>query len=219
MRICSPSLFPEMKPKLEISHLAASTRIYLRENWYRIPYHYRTQQIGKFTSNLCLSSKDSMKMTTTIRGKNSGSGYTGLIYTSYPGIILPFDLAQSLIGEIHPNRSDCTYSPVVDCDRVESLPSLQIGLNGQKVTLSGEDYVFKWTTPDGACPIPIEECVLYIDSLPPPGGRDEFPEDLIILGTSFLKKVYSVYNWDEQTISCRLKAAIDQIMIDELTWM
>jgi saccharopepsin len=151
--------------------------------------------------------------------ENSGSGYTALIYTSYPGIILPFNLAQSVIGKIHPNRSDCTYAPVVDCDRVASLPSLQIGLNGQNVTLSGEDYVFKWTTPEGACPIPIEECALYIDSLPPPGGRDEFPEDLVILGTSFLKKVYSVYNWDEQTISWKFKTAIDQIMIDVLTWM
>jgi saccharopepsin len=152
--------------------------------------------------------------------ENSGSGYTALMYTSYPGIVLPFNLAQSVIGKIHPNRSDCTYAPVVDCDRVASLPSLQIGLNGQNVTLSGEDYVYKWITPDSTrCPIPIEECALIIDSFGPPGGRDEFPEDLVILGTSFLKKVYSVYNWDEQTISCKLKAVIDQIIIDELTWM
>jgi saccharopepsin len=151
---------------------------------------------------------------------NSGSGYTALMDTNYPGIVLPFNLAQNVIGEIHPNRSDCSFAPVVDCNRVASLPSLQIGLNGQNVTLAGEDYVFKWTTPDGTrCPIPIEECVLFIDSLPPPGGHNEFPEDLVILGTAFLKKVYSVYNWDEQTISCKLKAAIDQIIIDELTWM
>jgi saccharopepsin len=150
--------------------------------------------------------------------ENSGLGYTALMYTGYPGIILPYNLAESVIGKIHPNESDCTYAPVVDCDRVASLPRLQIGLNGHNVTISGEDYVYKWTTPDGACPIPIEECVLYIDSLPPRGGRgDEFPEDLVILGTSFLKKVYSVYNWDEQTISCKLKAATDEIIIHELT--
>jgi hypothetical protein len=37
--------------------------------------------------------------------------------------------------------------------------------------------------------------VLYIDSFPPRRGyREEFLKDLVVLGTSFLKKVYSVYN-------------------------
>jgi hypothetical protein len=131
---------------------------------------------------------------------------------NYPGIVLPYNLAEGMIGKIHPNQSDCTYAPVVDCDRVASLPILQIGLNGQSITVSEKDYVFKWTTSEGrgACPVPIEECVLSIDSFPPHGGHgDDFPEDLVILGTSFLKKVYSVYNWDEQTISCKLKATTE----------
>ena len=126
-----------------------------------------------------------------------------------------------MIGKINPNQSDCSFEPLVDCDRVASFPSLQIWLNGQTVALSGEDYVYKWTTPPDStrCPAPIEECVLVIGSLGPPEGPEGFPEDLVILGTAFLKKVYSVYNWDEQTISCKWRAAIDQTILDELTWM
>ncbi|KAE9376509.1 acid protease [Stipitochalara longipes BDJ] len=120
--------------------------------------------------------------------ENSSSGYTALMYSTYAGVVLPYSLAESVIGKIRPNQSHCKFSSVVNCN--------------QNVTIIGEDYIYKWTPPEDACPDPIEECVLMIDSFPPPRGRDEeFPEDFVILGSSFLKKVYSVYNWDEQTIS------------------
>jgi hypothetical protein len=41
----------------------------------------------------------------------------------------------------------------------------------------------------------------------------------VVLGTSFLKKVYSVFDWDEKTISCEfLHPPWDSRLIQDISW-
>jgi saccharopepsin len=111
-----------------------------------------------------------------------------------PFLAFPYYLAQSLIDHIDSEPSGCCRFPVVDCDKVSSLPEINIGFKEQNVTLRGEDYVRKLKMLNH-CPDIEEECHLMIDYLP----KDE---KLVILGMPFLEKVMGVWNWDEKTVFC-----------------
>ena len=94
-------------------------------------------------------------------------------------------------GERHIRR-DCGL-PVVSCDKISELPHLVFDFGGQEIALNGEDYIgeaewlFCFRGP-------------YCSPLIGSSLRDD---NTIVLGPSFLKKVYSVFNWDERTVLCK----------------
>jgi saccharopepsin len=112
----------------------------------------------------------------------------------HPIIGLNYYLAQSLLKHMHTWPSACVRYPIVDCDRLPSLPEIVFRFKGQNVTLRGEDYVRKLKTPTN-CPDADDACHVMFDYL---GSQ----KDLVLLGTPFLERVMGVFNWDERTDSC-----------------
>jgi len=149
----------------------------------------------------------SMAMTQKEHGKDvllfneTLSNYTASIWSTYPGILLPYELAQRALWKINYRFSPCTYQMAVDCDTVSSLPEIRFGFAGQDIVLKGEDYTMEIYENTRACVHPVHECWLMLESRP---DRVEFPDDLIILGTSFLKNTYALFDWGKKSISCEL---------------
>lgn len=138
----------------------------------------------------------------TILFNSTLSNHTAALRTTRPGIQLPSHLAQRVLWKINVKRSACTYHDIVDCDAVSSLPHITIGLRGQEVVLKGEDYTMRYEDDNPRfCQHPVKECWLLIEEAP---NRADWPRDLIILGTAFLKNVYTVFDWDRRSVSCEL---------------
>lgn len=126
--------------------------------------------------------------------------WKGLLMSRYPILGFPQKVGSELLKHINVTPSRCFGNFVVDCNSISELPDLTIGFTGQKITLTGEDYISRITSPEGFCPDPVEECVLMIETLPP---IPNIPNDTIVLGSTFLKKIYGIFDWDKRTISCR----------------
>jgi hypothetical protein len=91
---------------------------------------------------------------------------------------------------------------VVDCDNLDKLPVMPIGIGDQKIEITPRDYMTKAPMP--WCWDPdFVECVPMIES-----KLDSFPggveDKRILLGSSFWERVYSVFDWDEKTVSWKL---------------
>lgn len=89
------------------------------------------------------------------------------------------------------------------CEKRGELPDLviKLGVEGEEiaVTVSGMDYVLEVNMEDG-----FTDCVL------PWGAHNPWKDDdplFIVLGTAFLGGVYSVWDQDEGTISCKCACA------------
>lgn len=99
------------------------------------------------------------------------------------------------------SEDDCR-TPQVPCDKVSELPDLFLDFAGQEIVLKGEDYVIKsywpFCDPGGPYCMPMFG---DIDAL-----RGVMGNDTIVLGSQFLKKVYSVFDWDDRTVSCKFLA-------------
>jgi hypothetical protein len=93
---------------------------------------------------------------------------------------------------------DCRM-PQVPCDKVLELPDHFLDFAGQEIVLKGEDYVIKsyspFCDPGGPYCLPMFG---DIDAL-----HGVIGDDTIVLGSQFLKKVYSVFDWDDRTVSCK----------------
>jgi saccharopepsin len=91
---------------------------------------------------------------------------------------------------------DC---PVVQfpCDKISELPDLVLNFGNQEIVLKGEDYVGKSSLPQcSGGPY----CMPLIGDIGTLNGKEDGP---IVLGSRFLKKVYSVFDWDDRTVSCK----------------
>ena len=94
-------------------------------------------------------------------------------------IAMPSDIAEMLNAQIGAKKSwNGQYT--VDCNTIPSLPDLSFIFSGKKYTLSGEDYVLN---AGGTC----ISSFMGMD-IPEPVGP------IWIVGDSFLRKFYSVYD-------------------------
>jgi hypothetical protein len=123
------------------------------------------------------------------------SGFTAVVVTSFPYIEFPRDLYDA-IWEICGGHEDGDF-PEIDCEMRKSLPDMifRFGVAGNvTVVISPFDYVSEIHDEDGDT-----YCVLHVadDEV-----RDNIPKH-IILGSPFLGGVYSVFDQDEATISCK----------------
>lgn len=145
----------------------------------------------------------------SLKGSYNGSPERLLMHKKIPHTKAWLLSTQPLIGfggsipqELHHYISGvydgCVIYPSVSCDDLSSLPDIIIGLKGQNITVRGQDYVSKVTlTENLPCPgfeEGRERCYVMIPQLA--------EEDVVILGTPFLKRVMGVWNWDTQTVSC-----------------
>ena len=137
------------------------------------------------------------------RSSSNKPDWNALLMNTTPMIGFPQIMAEIFFRSIPAKRSECPGAPpVVDCNIVPSLPELIIEMNGQNITLNGEDYVKEYTPPEWLCHDAKSECMVTVADLPP--WDDTFPPDMIVLGTAFLANVYGVFNWDERSVFCEL---------------
>jgi len=112
---------------------------------------------------------------------------TGVILDTGTSLIaLPSTLAELLNKEIGAKKGyNGQYT--VECDKRDSLPDVSFGLSGYSFSITAYDYILEV---QGSC----------ISSFM---GMD-FPEPvgpLAILGDSFLRKWYSIYDLGKSTVS------------------
>ena len=129
---------------------------------------------------------------------HSGSGpfhanlpnYTAILSTSFPYIGLPPSLARQFTKHCGADVAMRSRS----CEERKTLPDLTINLgpDGQKIVLTPWDYMFEVEDK-----IYGTRCILPFDGLP--DMLDGF--EYIMLGTAFLNGLYSVFDYDNQTIS------------------
>lgn len=120
------------------------------------------------------------------------SGYTAIFLTAYPWIMLPNFLAEQLLERC---GGDPDFADMIDCEKRDSLPDLTIrlGQTGHAViVLTPWDYVMEVPAEGGGttCLIPFK------------GHKERRGEPkYIFLGSAFLSGLYSVFDYDQQTIS------------------
>jgi len=126
------------------------------------------------------------------------SNYTAVFGTTDPWFDIPYPLWDKLRERCGGIRDPSGGPDRVPCERRAVLPDLviRLGIAGEEiaVTISAMDYILAMPTVDGktAC------------ALPWGGHRIQDDEPLFIfLGTAFLGGIYSVWDQDEATISCK----------------
>ena len=125
--------------------------------------------------------------------------YSGLFMTASPLLGFPKAIASSLLSRLPSELSVCGREMVVPCSSVPDLPDLVISLGGgHEIVLKASDYVAEITLP--WCSEPVVECMPLIEAIPEQVPGFELPKDLVILGSTFLKSVYTVFDWDEKRV-------------------
>ncbi|KAH0545103.1 hypothetical protein GP486_008472, partial [Trichoglossum hirsutum] len=119
------------------------------------------------------------------------AGFSAILEVGYPFIELPEKRGESIINAIiaRGRGDDSCHTPHVPCDEVSDLPLLTFNLAGRNFTLTGEDYIVRTQLPF---------CGEDVYCVPMVGETRS--SDVILLGSTFLKHFYSVYNLDKRTI-------------------
>jgi saccharopepsin len=123
------------------------------------------------------------------------AGYPAVLEVGYPYILLPVLVGEKITNATTPDRDNDCHVPSIPCDQVAQLPHLTFNLGGHHYTLTGEDYIVRTQVPF---------CGAKYYCVPIVGGASGV-EDMIVLGSSFLKRFYSVYNLDTRTIHRTLR--------------
>lgn len=132
---------------------------------------------------------------------HSLKGFKAQIDSTFGSIALPEAIAEDILTTLNVTEvPGCSFLREVPCGKVQDMPDLVLDFDGQTIAIKPEFYI-QDASGFPFCPgRPI--CMPFIlgfdsESLPWIGN------DTIILGDAFLKSVYSVYDWDEKTISCK----------------
>lgn len=120
-------------------------------------------------------------------------GYTAVFTTMWPFIYLPDQLALDLNMDLG-FEEYMFIPPSIDCRFRNSLPDVTINLGGHDLVLSSYDYTLEWPLERGQ-----QRCVsAFVES-----ELDESKGRQIILGSMFLRKFYTVFDLDSETIACK----------------
>ena len=98
--------------------------------------------------------------------------------------------------------SDGCQGCKVPCDRLDELPHVTFNLGGHNVTITGEDYTVKTDITWPFCHYSVR-CELLIG----PDHSKSLERKTILLGSAFLRGIYSVYDFDARSVHCRQSLA------------
>lgn len=118
--------------------------------------------------------------------------------TTGPQIQFPDRFLTKILAALNTTADDCLSNDCLDCDSdLDKLPVMSFLIGDQKFDITPSEYVIKYKYPSWH----KERCDPLFGRVYNRGGNSD--GDQIYLGTPFLDKVYSVYDWDEKTISCK----------------
>ncbi|KAI9702695.1 MAG: Vacuolar protease A [Bogoriella megaspora] len=122
------------------------------------------------------------------------SGYTAVLLTSSPGMLLPAAFANALnsyIGAIPRGP----LPPTVACEIREFLPNLIFTLVGHDFEISPYHYIIE-VTPEGYG----RQC--FSTFVPDEGWNEDpdTPKNILLFGSTFLSAFYSTFDLDNKTI-------------------
>jgi hypothetical protein len=134
---------------------------------------------------------------------DSLKGYQAVLSTSHSSIYLPDPLFSRVLAPLNVTKGIC-QELVVDCDNIDMFPVITFRIGDQNIALTGRDYIRR-IRGERTCKKPgLMECVHTFQlQYVPNSGLDT--EKYFVLGLTFLERVYSVFNHDERTISCKLQ--------------
>lgn len=133
----------------------------------------------------------------TLLASESLPGYTARLHTYFPYTALPPFIGNAIMNATGADCSDGCKGCEVNCSTLHELPHVTINLGGHNITITGEDYTVKTDIQWPFCAYPGEYCQVNIG----PDGSDGGEESKTIdLGTSFLRGVYSAYDFDDRSV-------------------
>jgi len=138
-------------------------------------------------------------------------GCQAIFSTENAALYFPEPLFSQILAQLPVTQGIC-HERVVDCNRLDEFPVMIIGFGYQKISLTGRDYLQRVRGPPFCKRKGVTECVPAIQlrytpnpNLNPPEHPRAETENYIVLGLTFMEKVYSVFNHDERTISRKLR--------------
>lgn len=136
----------------------------------------------------------------TLLASESLPGHTAHLHTHYPFTVLPPFIGGAILNATGADCRDSCKGCEVDCSKLHELPHVTFNLGGHNITITGEDYTVRTDLWWPFCAYPGEYCSVNIG----PEGKDDGERSKTIdLGTSFLRGVYSAYDFDDRSVHCK----------------
>jgi saccharopepsin len=124
------------------------------------------------------------------------TGFTARFDTAEPYIYLPQDIWRRLNTIIDPANIPWVVE-TIDCERRDLLPDLTFQLGDHSFTITAYEYmlevlmgVYGWRCMNG---------------IQPWDKQTEDEKDMIVLGSPFLRGFYSVFDFDQKHLGCKLR--------------
>jgi len=148
----------------------------------------------------------------TVFSEESLPGYTARLHTFFPFIVLPPTIGEVVVNSTGADCSDGCQGCKVPCDQLHELPYVTFNLGGHNFTITGEDYAVKTDITWPFCRYSVR-CELLIG----PGANDYLEPETIDLGSSFLRGIYSAYDFDARSVQRMSIVKTTHVSFDVLT--
>ncbi|KAH8696619.1 aspartic peptidase domain-containing protein [Talaromyces proteolyticus] len=119
-------------------------------------------------------------------------GYTALFTSAWPYIYLDPDTAVGLMELLGFDFDQFLLPPNVPCAERVYMPDVSLTIAGHTFTLSPYDYTIEWTFPGSP--------MICVSAFSTTDLEEDYDPKQIILGSAFLRKYYSIYNYDSKAV-------------------
>ena len=127
-------------------------------------------------------------------GSASLEGYAATLESDFPLIALPWDFVTLLEKYLGMERKGDRYAPKsIDCSKREELEDFTITLGGHDFVITPFDYTIEINKKEWGG----HRCISAFIGMP-----NMIKEKYVIIGSSFLRAFYGVFDLDERTVSC-----------------
>ncbi|CRG84939.1 hypothetical protein PISL3812_02107 [Talaromyces islandicus] len=118
--------------------------------------------------------------------------YTALFTTALPYIYLRDDTAVGLMELLGFDFDKFLLPPNVACDDRVYMPNVYLTIAGHTFTLSPYDYTIEWSFPGSP--------TIFVSAFSLTGLDENYDPQQIILGSVFLRKYYSIHDYNLEAI-------------------
>ena len=161
-------------------------------NFTRISLAVQTQEHDIFKGGWQVEAK-SISLGSDTRLNMSLEGYTAILSTGWAALGLPYEVAFNFRRALE--FEDILFMPPsVACERRAEMPDISINLAGHDFVLTAFDYTYEWPMEEGHV-----RCVGAFQPF-----KFEDPQKTVVLGSSFLRAFYTVFDLDDGSVGCGL---------------